>query len=260
MCICSAVGKTRISVLGAPATDGQAVSSVGGVTWGRGPHPVVGRPWPSKGPSFPLLPQKEERGWCGPRAWKSAVRGSQARAELRSKSLAGWITAKAYRVWGLPGCWPLSFSCCCCWVRLHVDGGLTEQASERARQKTKLARCFKCNKKFSRSMETVTGKPGKRYPREGASELLMAEKQAVFSLFLFLTLKMSNMASWSLQIGLVRNTLEGSGEKEVRESLDLFQLVVLENLDVRFLKAASELFCRFVCFFPEIEVPESGEK
>lgn len=71
---------------------------------------------------------------------------------------------------------------------------------------------------------------------------------------------MSNMASWSLQIGLVRNTLEGSGEKEVRESLDLFQLVVLENLDVRFLKAASELFCRFVCFFPEIEVPESGEK
>jgi len=69
------------------------------------------------------------------------------------------------------------------------------------------------------------------------------------------------MVRWFLQIGPVTNTLEGNGKKQVREYLDLFQLVVLENLDVRFLKTASELFCRF---FPEIfqkkELTENGER
>lgn len=39
--------------------------------------------------TFPPLSQKEER-WCGLRAWKSALGGSQARAELWRKSSAGW--------------------------------------------------------------------------------------------------------------------------------------------------------------------------
>lgn len=51
-------------------------------------------------------------------------------------------------------------------------------------------------------MVTVTGKPGKDYPRDRASKLLMADakKYEKFSLLQFPTLKISNGVRWFLQI------------------------------------------------------------
>ena len=79
---------------------------------------------------------------------------------------------------------------------MQVNCELTELALEHARQKKmKVSRSVKCNKKLPQDMEAVGGKPGKEYPREGASELLMADakEDEMFSLFLFPTVKISGI-------------------------------------------------------------------
>lgn len=73
-------------------------------------------------------------------------------------------------------------------------------------------------------LKKVTEKTGKEYPREGVSELLMRLRSVIF-LFCFVllsTLKITHVMRLFMQIGLVTNTLDGRGKKEVEEYLDLF--------------------------------------